>query len=95
MKKPKIALVFAVFLVAATMAAQAQQDIQVFVPGSASGYFGSQADIVVPLVPALTVNGPGTITVTYLSGTVSWGEQPDSGPNGVPYEFRMGLRPTH
>ena len=45
----------------------------VFVPGNASGCFGSPNDTCVPLVAALTVSGAGTITVTYVSGTVNLG----------------------
>jgi hypothetical protein len=70
-------LTMLVLTVAATTAA-AQN---VFVPGNASGYFGNVADRMVPFVPAITVNGPGTITVTYVSGTVNWGGG-DVGPNG-------------
>jgi len=82
----KIALIFALLVVATTIAAQAQQDIQVFVPGNASGYFGNWNDQVVPLVPAITVDGPGSITVTYVSGTVNWGTPGvDVGPNGGSY----------
>lgn len=71
------------FIVALTGAANAQ--VQLFVPGNASGAFGSPADPVVPLVAALTVNGPGTIQVTYISGTVSDGGL-EIGPNGIPWK---------
>ena len=64
MRNTTIALVVVLFVCAASMAAPAQQDVQVFVPGNASGFFGNPADVVVPLVPAITVSGPGTITVT-------------------------------
>jgi len=84
MKRAKMAVALIVLVAAATMAARAQAQVSVFVPGNASGYFGTPADVVVPLVPALTVNRPGTITVTYVSGTVT-----DStlvvGPNGTKY----------
>jgi len=81
--KFKATFVLALFVAVATVAANAQQDIQVFVPGNASGYFGNWNDQAVPFVPAITVNGPGTITVTYLSGTVNWGQPGvDVGPNG-------------
>ena len=62
MKIPKIALVLVVFVVATTIAAQAQTNV--FVPGNASGYFGRPADRLNPLVSAITVTGPATITVT-------------------------------
>jgi len=81
--KFKATFVLALFVAAATVAAQAQQDIQVFVPGTASGYFGNPQDQAVPFVPAITVSGPGTITVTYLSGTVTDCCGIDTGPNGV------------
>jgi len=67
----KIALVVLLFISASTVMATAQT--QVFVPGNASGDFGSPVDQVNQLVPAITVNGPGTITVTYVSGTVDIG----------------------
>lgn len=81
MKDKTLALLIVVF-VAATVAAHAQT--QVFVPGNASGYFGNWNDQAVPFVSALTVTGPGTITVTYVSGTVNWGGG-EVGPNGGPY----------
>jgi hypothetical protein len=65
----------------ATTAAQTN----VFVPGNASGCFGYPADECVPLVAALTVGGPGTITVTYVTGLVTYDSEGDAtGPNGVP-----------
>ena len=85
MKSTKIALVLLLFVAAMAMFAHAQQDVQVFVPGTASGYFGNPVDMVVPFVPAITVNGPATVTVTYVSGTVIWDTVGDStGPNGTP-----------
>lgn len=52
----------------ATLAAQTT----VFVPGNATGSFGSPVDLVAPFVPALAVTGPASITVTYVSGLVTW-----------------------
>ena len=49
----------------------------------ASGYFGNPQDQAVPFVPALTVSGPGTITVTYISGTVTDCCGINTGPNGT------------
>ncbi|MGA8151857.1 MAG: hypothetical protein WB952_12965 [Terriglobales bacterium] len=72
-------LTLLVLIVAATTAAA---QTNVFVPANASGCFGNPDYGCVPLVAALTVSGPGTITVTYVSGTVSWG-QGDTGPNGT------------
>jgi len=82
MKISKIAFVVVVFVAVASMAAHAQT--QVFVPGNASGYFGNPVDALIPLVPAITVGGAGTITVTYLSGTVGIGNNTEVGPDGTP-----------
>ena len=81
MKSTKIALLLAVFVAATTIVAHAQT--QVFVPGTASGNFGNPSDQINPLVTALTVTGPGTITVTYVSGLVNWRGADTTGPNGV------------
>jgi hypothetical protein len=69
-----------VMLVLAPPAAHAQN---VFVPANASGALGNPVDIVVPLVSAITVSGPGPITVTYVSGTVSDSGYVGGGPNGI------------
>ena len=83
MKNAKIALVLVMLAAAATITVHAQN--QVFVPGNASGFFGNPADQINPLVSAITVTGPGTITVTYVSGLVTWDGQGDTaGPNGAP-----------
>jgi len=69
-----------VIVAATTTAAQ-----NVFVPGNASGFFGNPADQANPLVVGLTVSGPGTITVTYVSGKVNWDVNIKgciTGPNG-------------
>ena len=82
MKSTKITFLLAALVVAAVVAAPAQTTV--FVPGTASGHFGNPSDQVNPLVPALTVTGPGTITVTYVSGLVSWaGSSNTTGPNGT------------
>jgi len=78
----KAALLLLLFVAPATVMATAQT--QVFVPGNASGGFGNPADQVNPFVPAITMSGPGTITVTYTRGQVNFGEG-DVGPNGGPY----------
>ena len=75
-------LTISVLVLAMTAAATAQTTV--FVPGNATGCFGSSDEGCVPLVAALTVNGPGTITVTYVSGAVNWGAG-EVGPNGGPY----------
>lgn len=89
MKNTKIALVL--FVATATIAARAQT--QVFVPGNASGAFGNGINQVVPFVPAITVTGPGTITVTYVSGTVDYGVGVEVGPNGGSYPGKGGQWP--
>ena len=80
MKNTKPKLVTMLLVIAASIAADAQ--IQVFVPANATGGFGNGIDKVVPLVRAVTLSGPGTITVTYLSGTVSGGNG-IAGPAGI------------
>ena len=84
MTSTKMALVLVLLVAAATMTAQAQQDVQVFVSGTTNGAFGNPIDQTVPFVPAITVNGPGTITVTYVSGTVTDFDG-EIGPNGEDY----------
>jgi len=101
MKNTKIALVLVLFVAAVTIAAHAQTSspsktvtgptakpaVQIFVPGTTNGAFGNPIDQAVPFVSAITVNGPGTITVTYVSGTVS--DYPgEIGPEGE--DFKCG-----
>lgn len=113
MKNTKIALVLVLFVAAVTIAAHARSlssgkaradavakpAVQVFVPGNASGYFGRSVDQLVPLVSALSVTGPGTITVTYLDGTVDFGGNEPAGPNGVFWQcgcsFQLPLNEAH
>ena len=71
----------ALIVAATTTAAQTP----VFVPGNTNGCFGNAVDMCVPLVAALTVNGPGTITVTYVSGTITDAGNVNTGPNGVSF----------
>jgi hypothetical protein len=80
MKRTKIAFVLLMFVAAATLAAHAQN--QITVPGTAMGYFGNPQDQNTPLVPAISVTGPVTITVTYVSGQVCWTYNACVGPNG-------------
>jgi len=94
MTSTKIALVLLLFVAAATMAAHAQT--QVFVPGTASGCFGNGGvEACTPMVAGLTVNGPGTITVAYVSGTVIWtlNGDPPAGPEGVTCDWCQGGQP--
>ena len=86
MKTMKIAFALVLFVAAITLGARAQT--QVFVPGTASGYFGNPQDQAVPFVAALTVAGPGTITVTYISGTVTDCCGINTGPNGTKWNTR-------
>jgi len=64
----------------------------VTVPGNASGYFGSNSgggntSPVVPLIPAVSVSGPSTITIKYLSGYVTDCCGYDQvGPEGFSYD---------
>jgi len=76
-------LVILVLIVAATTAAA---QTQVFVPGTATGFFGGPSpDIQVPFVPAISVSGPSWITVTYVSGMVTDCCGVVAGPDGVPW----------
>ncbi len=83
MKAAIFTLLTMLVLIAAASTAAAQT--QVFVPGNASGFFGNPADIPVPLVAALTVSGPGWITVSYVTGTVTDCCGVNAGPDGVPW----------
>jgi hypothetical protein len=70
----------ALFLIASATAASA---VTVNVPSTATGGFGSPNTGWQPFVAALSVSGPGTITITYTSGTVIYGTgRPAVGPNG-------------
>ena len=83
MNYAKLVFLLSVFISALTIAAHAQTPV--FVPGNATGCFGSPDGGCAPFVAALSVSGPGMITVTYISGTVIWDGNPDdaTGPNGT------------
>ena len=81
----KTTLVIGAF-VAAAAAAHADP---FFVPGNASGYFGRNVDMLVPLVPAVTVDAQTTITITYVDGLVDFGPD-EAGPNGGDYFVNVG-----
>lgn len=68
------------------IAIQAGAQIKVTVPGNASGHFGNPSDLHVPLVQAITVNGPATIKISYASGTVTGVGGVTTGPDGVPWD---------
>jgi hypothetical protein len=81
-------LALAMAAVLLMMATTASAQSSVFVPGTASGGFGYPiVDGVVPFVTAVAVSGPGTITVTYVSGTVNWAPGQPTGPNGVHWPY--------
>src|SRR5580704_15982526 len=69
-------------LMSAVTAAHAQT-VTVVVPGNTLGGFGNPACCSEPYIPALAVPGPGTIMVTYISGTVTDSSGINTGPNGV------------
>ncbi len=75
-------LLLVVLIVVAPVIAQAQN--QVFVPGNASGWFGNPLSGQMPLVNAISVTKASTITVTYVSGTITDINGVDTGPDGVP-----------
>ncbi len=75
-----------VLLLFAVVMSPARAQVQVTVPGNASGHFGNNADLTIPLVPAISVNGPSSITITYVSGTVTDCCGVNTGPNGVPWD---------
>ncbi len=71
--RPGAALMLIMLVQTVAAATTASAQTTVFVPGNAGGAFGSPVGPVVPLVPGITVNGPATITVTYVGGTVDTG----------------------
>src|SRR5579862_6609483 len=83
MKIIRVVLVLALF---ASVVPVLSAQTTVFVPGNASGFFGSPVNQMVALVPAISVSGPATITVIYLSGAVNYGiTGVEVGPNGGNY----------
>ena len=80
---PSAALMLAV-LVVTVAATTAAAQTQVFVAGNTNGCFGNAVDECIPLVATITVNGPGKINVTYVSGTVT-DAGVNTGPDGVPW----------
>ncbi len=68
------------------IAIQAGAQTQVTVPGDASGHFGNPSDLHIPLVQAITVDGPATIKISYVSGTVTGIGGVTTGPDGVPWD---------
>jgi hypothetical protein len=87
-------LALLILMVAATIA---NAQIQIFVPGTTNGCFGNPVDECIPLVAALTVRGPGSVTVTYVSGTVT-DAGVNTGPDGVSWidpRFQIPLQEKH
>jgi len=80
---PIAGALFAVLALGTVVAAHGQ--VTVFVPGTASGDFGNPVTKLVPFVEAVTVTGPGSIQITYVSGTVNFGGGA-AGPKGVPWD---------
>ena len=66
-----------------TVIAVSAKGSDVFVPGNALGNFGNPSCCNQPFVPAISVHGPGTITVTYLDGRVTDAPGINAGPEGV------------
>lgn len=81
---PSAAIVLTL-LVASFAATPVAAQTSVSVPGTAGGCFGSVVNDCPPLVSAITVSGPGTITITYVSGIVHWviPNGNTAGPDGV------------
>jgi hypothetical protein len=81
------ASILALFTLLVTVSTVAGAQATVFVPGKASGDFGNPVVTLVPFVPALTVTGPSTIQITYVSGMVQFGIGLITGPNGAPWDL--------
>lgn len=58
----------------------------VTVPAKASGRFGNPGDGTA-LIPAIKVSGKGTITISYVSGTISDSVAFNVGPKGAAYDI--------
>lgn len=85
-------LAFALGVVFSICAASAQGQTEVFVPWNTTGGFGNPSDLssIVPMVKAITVQGPATITVTYVSGVISIPGEGTTGPKGFTYPTNSG-----
>lgn len=84
-----------VLCLASAVSAPAQTTV--FVPGNAGGDFGNPSEGSAPLIPALIVEQPGTITITYVTGTVTDINGVDTGPEGVPCDYcaQLPLQEAH
>ena len=75
MIKPRRSVAFSaavLFFLIAVGTATAQTTATVFVPGNTLGDFGNPSvDGNQPYVTGIVTTGPGTIVITYLSGTVT------------------------
>lgn len=75
------------------ISATAQTSAAVFVPGNTLGRFGNPSvSGNQPYVIGIVATGPGTIVVTYVSGTVTDGSL-NTGPNGAPWNMASGQTP--
>jgi hypothetical protein len=81
---PAVLLFGAILLSGAATTARAET-VVVTVPGNALGNFGNPACCSQPFVRAFTFSKPGTLTITYLSGTVTDAFGINTGPEGVYY----------
>jgi len=70
-----------------------QASATVTVPGNACGALGNPRSGGVPLVPALAISGPGTITISYVSGTVTDSSGINTGPDGVTWDAGSAQSP--
>jgi hypothetical protein len=67
-----------------TSAAVAAQTTTVFVPANALGGFGNPSvSGNQPYISAVAANGPGTISISYISGTIVDDPNINTGPDGV------------
>lgn len=85
----------ALFFLIAVGTATAQTTATVFVPGNTLGDFGNPSvDGNQPYVTGIVASGPGTIVITYLSGTVTdCCPELSTGPDGTPFNFASGQSP--
>jgi hypothetical protein len=91
--RPTLIACAATLMIAGLIQIPAAGQTQVFVPGNASAFFGNSADIQVEYVPAISVQGPATITVTYVSGTVTDAGGVNTGPNGATWNAEGAQSP--
>ena len=87
MKRTQTLGILSVVFFSLVTLANAQNPVNVTVPGNATGNFGHPSRAGQPFIAALAVNGPGTITVSYLSGVVTdCCPNFSTGPNGILFD---------